>query len=254
MVFLLLTSLLALGDLRAVLTHQRMVTSQFDAGSELAYTESALNFLERYALRELNCIAGNLQFCGGTSAAVNGKICNSASESDQVCVAASCQDASGHIDNTNSRCSYCLRPSPVCKDRINEADKTKLPWSKITVFFTTTDKNGNVATQNYMGVFFNYMEYVGKAPCNFSPISPAISNLGSYSSTLCPGGTLADGTPRCAASTTNTCPVMRVTVSNNPVDQLRASVTLQSTVITADPSSPILYPDRRISFRQILPP
>ena len=253
LVFLLLASLLSLGDLRTVVTQQRMVTTQFDAGSEFAYTESGLNFLESYAARELASISASAAFKGGNVAAPSNKICASVNDSDQACVAATCSSSS-YIDPNHSQCSYCMRPSPVCKDRLSETDKTHLPWSRITILFKRTDRSGTPESFDYLGYFESYMEYLGMAPCNFSAGSPTTTNLGTYSNAVCPGVPLADGTPRCAPTTSNTCPVMRVTISNVPNNPLQSRVTLQSTVIGADPSNPTGFPGRRIAFRQVLPP
>lgn len=262
LVFLLMTSLLSLGDMRAALTHQRMVASEFDAANEFTYTESALNIVETYAIRELKSIQSSSTYKGGNIRNPNDlwgvNICTGTVDSDQACTVTTCDSNTyaglyQQILPSASKCSYCMRPSPVCKPRVYEANRSGRPWSQITVQFTPRDKDGNAPNGQSSAVFYNFMEYLGKAPCNFSAPSPVVTNLGTYGGQLCLGTQTGSYFPQCGTSTTNTCPVMRVTVSNSPVDPLRASVTLQSTVIVADPSNPTLYPDRRISFRQVLP-
>ena len=257
LVFLLLASLLSLGDLRTVITQQRMVTTQLGAGNEFAYTESALNVLESFAVEELASIAAGNTYKGAGPTALNDTTCSAVTISDPLtCTLASCSSYNNinyilnNVNGQTPKCSFCRPPSPGCMNRLDEP-KTDLPWTDLPIVFNYTDSAGTVINNNYIGVFSTYMEYLGMAPCDFSVNNANVTSLGVCGSTVCPGFLLVDGTPTCSTSVPSTyvCPVMRVTVSNHPATPLAPSITLQSTVIGAYGS----LPAKRISFRQVLP-
>ena len=263
LVFLLLVSLLSMGDLRTVITQQRLVSTHLETGNEFAYTQSALLVLESFATEEIVAMMASPSYVykGGSGVDLN-KSCASTAISDPLaCTLAACSASSslaGILDSPNGispRCSFCPRPSPGCKSRLLESKTAggtpRLPWAELPLRFKYTDSQGQVINNNYIGKFYTHIEYLGKAPCDYSVNDTHVTKLGTYGSTLCPGSTLNDGTPRCTSSTPATfaCPVMRVTVSNKPESQLKASITLQSTLIGG--SAP--YPAKRISFRQVLP-
>lgn len=226
--------------MRTLATQQRMVATLYDAEREFNYTESALTTLESYAIRELASISASSSYKGGSPAANNNN--PAAGTADTLCVAAIC------TAGVNS-CSYCLRPSPSARSRLLEP-KTGLPWASVTLAFPVSTSAGSVSTTETKS-FYNYMEYLGKAPCDFTGTLPVATYMGTYGTQICPGGTV-NGAPQCDAVSpppAYNCPVMRVTVSNQPASPLQASVTLQSTVIGAYGS----FPAKRISFRQVLP-
>lgn len=240
LVFLLLASLLSLADLRTMATQQRMVATLYDAEREFNYTESALITLESYAIRELENISARSSYAGGDPNANNDN--PAAGTSDTACVSTTCKTGV-------TSCSYCLRPSPSAKSRLLEP-KTGLPWASVTLSFPVSDAAG-VTSSSETKSFYNYMEYLGKAPCDFTGTLPVATYMGTYGNLLCPGGTV-NGAPRCDATLrppNYNCPVMRVTVSNQPASPLGASITLQSTVIGSYGG----FPAKRISFRQVLP-
>ncbi len=250
LVFLLMASLLSLGDLRTVITQQRMVTTQLGAGNEFAYTESALTVLESFAVEELASVAAGNTYKGGSNGGLNGT-CAAVTRSDPVvCTLASCTSYSPITDILNNingqapNCSFCRRPSPGCKNRLDEP-KSGLPWTNLPIIFNYVDSSGTVINGNYLGVFSAYMEFLGRAPCDYAVDNANVTLLGSYSSTICTNLAMNDTTPRCSTSVPSTyvCPVMRVTVSNKPTSPLSPSITLQSTVIGG----------KRVSFRQVLP-
>lgn len=250
LVFLMLASLLSLGDLRTVITEQRMVTTQLNAGNEFAYTESALNVLESFAAEELASIAAGNTYKGGSNLALN-DTCAAITTSDPLaCKLASCSSYNNInrvlniVNGQTPQCSFCLRPSPGCKNRLDES-KAGLPWTDLPIIFKYVDSAGATINGNYLGVFSTYMEYLGMAPCDYSVNNANITSLGSYGNSICTGIEMVDLTPRCSTSVPSTyvCPVMRVTVSNKAANPLSPSITLQSTVIGG----------KRVSFRQVLP-
>lgn len=250
LVFLLLASLLSLGDLRTVITQQRMVTTQLSAGNEFAYTESALKVLESFAVEELVSIAAGNTYKGGSNIAPN-DTCAAVTDSDPLtCTLASCSSYGSltsilnQVGGVTPNCSFCLRPSPRCKNRLDEP-KSDLPWALLPIIFKYIDSSETVINDNYLGYFYTYMEYLGKAPCDYASNSANVTSMGSYGTIICPGGSMVDGTPLCSTTlpVNYLCPVMRVTVSNKPANPLSPSITLQSTVIGG----------KRVSFRQVLP-
>ena len=256
LVFLLLASLLSLGDLRTVLTQQRMVTTQLSAGNAFAYTESALNVVESFAVEELMSIADGNAYKGGSNTALNNSCAATTSSDPLACTLAPCStynpitDILNNVNGQTPLCSFCRRPSPGCKNRLDEP-KTGLPWTELPIVFRYVDSSNTLINRNYLGKFLTYMEYLGMAPCDYSVNNANVTSLGSYGSAICPGGVVTgptstgDGTPRCSTSvpSTYTCPVMRVTVSSEPDNLMNFGITLQSTVIQG----------KRVSFRQVLP-
>jgi len=257
LVFLLLASLLALNDLRSVTIQQRAVFVQKDAGVNFATTEGVLYVMEAFAVEELANISAGGQYKGIQTTTDTNASCPSAATSDpNSCKTAFCSSSSkiGEILNTTS-CSFCPRPSPGCKSRVDES-KSANPWIQVGVKFKTNDYTGtpNKYSTAFSAYYNTYMEYLGMSPCDSTSIPYNVTAMGTYGTAVCPGGTVAGSTtPRCSNGlpTNYMCPIMRVTVSNiapnnNP---LRANITLQSTVIGASGS----YPARRIAFRQVLP-
>jgi len=214
MVFLLIASLLALGDARSLQTQQSMVASRYEHLRALAYTEGALLQVESETLSK--AMNNNSFFPMGPDG--NGTSTNSVCTSNRDSDTALCRfDCSGwsnlYDDRTNKNvrgCRWCSQPSPGCMARWDET-----PWASRTIYFHY-DLTNAFAIRAFS--FQTVSEYLGAVPC-----TPGIG-------------------PR-------NCKAYRITVGNMPATNLQASVKLQSTYVY-DPTD---GSGQRVSWREILP-
>ena len=215
MVFLLIASLLALGDARSLQTQQSMVASRYDHLRALAHTEGALLQVESETLQQ--AIESNISFPKGPSG--NGttntpSVCTSNRDSDSAPCQLNCDNLSNFYDKdtnpTIEGCRWCSQPSPGCMARWDET-----PWAGRKIYFNY-DLTKALEVKEYF--FQTVSEYLGAVPCT-------------------PGSGLRD------------CKAYRITVGNTPATPLQASVKLQSTYVY----NPAEGKGQRVSWREILP-
>ena len=194
MVFLLIASLLALGDARSLQTQQSMVASRYEHLRARAYTEGALLQVESETLskaRANNAIFPTGPNGNGTS---TNAVCTSNRDSDSALCQFNCNGLSDlYRDNSAIQgCRWCSQPSPGCMARWDET-----PWASRTIYFNANQTD----TMRIRAISFQTVsEYLGAVPCT-------------------PGSGLSD------------CKAYRITVGNMPATTLQASVKLQSTYV-----------------------
>jgi Tfp pilus assembly protein PilX len=214
MVFLLIASLLALGDARSLQTQQSMVASRYEHLRALAYTEGALLQVESETLsKAMNNNSFFPMGPDGNGTSTN-SVCTSNRDSDTALCRSDCSGLSNlYSDRTNKSvrgCRWCSQPSPGCMARWDET-----PWASRIIYFNY-DLTNAVAIRAFS--FQTVSEYLGAVPCT-------------------PGSGLRD------------CKAYRITVGNMPATNLQASVKLQSTYVY-DPTDGT---GQRVSWREILP-
>ena len=216
MVFLLIASLLALGDARSLQTQQSMVASRYDHLRALAYTEGALLQVESETLSQAR--GNNISFPpdpNGNGTTSTPTICTSNRDSDTALCRFDCSRLSNFYDKdtnptTIQGCRWCSQPSPGCMARWDET-----PWAGRKIYFNY-DLTKALEVKEYF--FQTVSEYLGAVPCT-------------------PGSGLRD------------CKAYRITVGNTPATPLQASVKLQSTFVY----NPADNKGQRVSWREILP-
>jgi Tfp pilus assembly protein PilX len=215
MVFLLIASLLALGDARSLQTQQSMVASRYDHLRALAYTEGALLQVESETLSQAR--GSNISFPphpDGNGTTSTPTVCTSNRDSDTALCQFDCSGLTGlYSDQNNGNvqgCRWCSQPSPGCMARWDET-----PRASRTIYFNY-DLTNAFAIKAFS--FQTVSEYLGAVPCT-------------------PGSGLRD------------CKAYRITVGNMPATPLQASVKLQSTYVY----NPAESKGQRVSWREILP-
>ena len=192
LVFLLLGSLIALGDVSTLATQEKMVANQYDRARQLAFTENALVSKEAEVVSEAPTnTPANTSF---PASVLNGGVRGSTNYA--ACAAPPSSDT--------STCSagYCSQPTAGCLARWKDSNFAN-SWrsrseSVETPTFSFSQGNLNFYVMTTI-TSRSLVEYLGQHPCVLGAVE--------------------------------ICPVYRITVRNTPASALHAQVMLQSTYL-----------------------
>jgi Tfp pilus assembly protein PilX len=152
MVFLLIASLLALGDARSLQTQQSMVASHYDRLRALAQTEGGITTMEERIWHQAS--QNNFSFANA-GVALNAS-CSDTDTTDPSPCNLTCKD--NNFQSQFSGCRLCSQPTKGCKPRW--ADDA---WNN---FSASSYAYSGIETVSFQAV----AEYLGPVTCSFNTI------------------------------------------------------------------------------------
>ena len=158
MVFLLISSLLALTDMRSLISQERLVANHYDRAKQLAYVDTALGKQEVQAQAQApgNTPSNSSFPASRPSGGVNG------STNYAACV-------SVVSDNSPCNTGYCSQPTAGCLVRWSDGNFGN--WANQSFTAETPFSQNN----NLISTTFNYqslIEYLGLVPCRTDSANP----------------------------------------------------------------------------------
>ena len=156
MVFLLIASLLALGDARSLQTQQSMVASHYDRLRALAQTEGGLTMMEQHIWYQ----ASQNNFSFTNAGVASNASCSNTNTTDPSLCNLSCKDDINDQSQWNiiDGCRLCSQPTKGCKPRWADAE-----WNNYST--------GSYSFSGYETASFQAVaEYLGPVTCSFNTI------------------------------------------------------------------------------------
>ena len=153
LVFLLLGSLIALGDVRTLVTQEKMVANQYDRARQLAFTENALVSKEAAVVLQAPT---NTPANTGFPASVTGGGVRGSTNYDACVTQAS--------DTSTCSAGYCSQPTAGCLARWKDSNFAN-SWLSLS---ETVETSTFIAFNSYVMTTItsrSLVEYLGQFPC-----------------------------------------------------------------------------------------